>query len=311
MVRSRRGFTLIELLVVIAIIAILIALLLPAVQQAREAARRTQCRDHLHNIGLALHNYHDKFNRFPYGWDQRGMTWTGHLLPDIDQSPLYNTLIFQESGPGNWDLNSSPNEVACETVIPILMCPSMALPEHMDYNGIDQRVPCSYRGNGGSLASSDDASTIVIPGTISLESLSQDGIFYACSSIGFRDITDGQTTTILVGESMTDPDFVKDGQGMDFWYIGNPQSDPCGCDGGTGGTEFTENVGTTIARMNARTIEPTMHGTVMEMSFGSWHEGGGFFLMCDGSVRFVNESIDAGLYRGLGSRNGGEVIGDF
>ncbi len=309
--RFRRAFTLIELLVVIAIIGILVALLLPAVQQAREAARRSQCRNNMHNIGLALHNYHDKHTRFPYGWDQRGMTWTGHILPEIDQGPLFNTLIFQESGPGNWDDDTSPNETACETIIPVFRCPSMPLSNQMDYNNINQRVPCSYRGSSGSRASSDDASAIVIPGSISLESLGQNGIFYACSSIRFRDITDGNSTTILVGESMTDPGFTKDGQGMDYWYIGNPQSDPCNCDGGTGGTEFSENVGSTIARMNARTLEPTMSGVLMELTFGSYHEGGALFLMCDGSVRFINENVDADLYLGLGSRNANEVLGDF
>jgi prepilin-type N-terminal cleavage/methylation domain-containing protein len=86
-----RGFTLIELLVVIAIIAILIALLLPAVQQAREAARRTQCRDNLHNIGIALHNYHDVFNIFPYAcWDDDSYGWGTFLLPYLDQAPLFN-----------------------------------------------------------------------------------------------------------------------------------------------------------------------------------------------------------------------------
>lgn len=311
MARILRGFTLIELLVVIAIIGILLSLLLPAVQQAREAARRTQCRNSLHNIGIALHNYHERFQHMPYGWDTRGMTWTGHILPDIDQAPLYNSLIFQEAGLGNWDNPASPNSKACETMLPIFFCPSMPIAHHADYNGIPSRVPCSYRGNAGSQSSSDDASGIVIPGSKSLEDLNQNGIFFACSSISFRDILDGQTTTILVGESMTDPDFNKDNQGMDYWFIGNPQSDPCACDGGNGGTEFSENVGTTIARMNARAHDPAMHGVLMELTFGSYHSGGAFFLMCDGSVDLINDSIDANTYLGLGSRNGKEIISEF
>jgi len=151
----------------------------------------------------------------------------------------------------------------------------------------------------------------VIPGSKSLEDLNQNGIFFACSSITFRDISDGETSTILVGESMTDPGFNKDNQGMDYWYIGNPQADPCNCDGGTGGTEFSEDVGTTIVRMNARTNDPALSGVLMELSFGSYHSGGGFFLMCDGSVDFINESIDSDTYLGLGSRNGNETLGDF
>jgi prepilin-type N-terminal cleavage/methylation domain-containing protein len=311
MSRRRRGFTLIELLVVIAIIGILVALLLPAVQQAREAARRTQCRDNLHNIGIALHNYTDRFKHFPYGWDTRGMTWSGHILPDLDQGPLFNTLIFQETGAGNWDDPASPNHAACATLLKIYFCPSMPIGEYADANGIRSRAAVSYRGNAGSKASSDDTSTIVLPGTKSLEELNQDGIFFACSSIAFSDINDGQTSTILVGESMTDPGFTKDNQSMDYWHTGNPQADPCLCDGGTGGTEFSENVGTTLPRMNARTNDPALNGVLMELSFGSYHEGGAFFLMCDGSVDFLSESVDAATYLGLGSRNGNEVLGDF
>lgn len=307
------GFTLIELLVVIAIIAVLIALLLPAVQQAREAARRSSCRNNMKQLGLALHNYHDTFKTFPYGWDTRGMLWSGHVLPYMDQANIYNTLIFQESGPGNWDLDTSPNEAACETVIPTFICPSLPKNFQYDYNGIDKRVVASYRGNAGSLASSDDASTSasIMPGTISLESMNLDGIFSACSRTNIAHITDGTSNTILLGESQSDPDFVKDGQGMDWWYIGSPQTDPCACNGGTGGTEFTEAVGTTILNMNLRDINPAANGSLLEITFGSWHEGGAFFNLCDGSVRFISENIDLNLYKAISSRQGGETVGDF
>ena len=308
----KRGFTLIELLVVIAIIAILIALLLPAVQQAREAARRTQCKNNLKQIGLALHNYHDTYGLMPYGWDTRGMAWSGHILPQIEQANLYNTLIFQESGPGNWSSNGSPNELAAGTLIEAFRCPSMPITEHVSSNsGIPGRVPISYRGNAGSLSSSDDTSTIVIPGTKSLEMLDQDGIFYACSRTKFRDITDGTSTTLLVVESLTDPNFVKDGQGMDYWAIGSPQADPCRCTGSNNGTEFSELVGSTIVGLNLRKLDPAAHGRLMELSFGSYHVGGAQIALCDGSSRFVSENIDLGIWQALGSRDNGEVISEY
>ncbi|OYW13961.1 MAG: hypothetical protein B7Z55_16195, partial [Planctomycetales bacterium 12-60-4] len=126
----RRGFTLIELLVVIAIIAILIALLLPAVQQAREAARRSQCVNNLKQLGLAIHNYHDNFNAFPPGWigvtnrtpdteGNSGFAWGAHLLPQLDQSPLYGRLNFNREC-----YDPAFNAVAMSTVLPAFRCPS-------------------------------------------------------------------------------------------------------------------------------------------------------------------------------------------
>ncbi len=309
--RSLRGaFTLVELLVVIAIIGVLVGLLLPAVQAAREAARRMSCSNNLKQIGLGLHTYHDTFRVFPYGWDDRGMTWSGHILPQIEQANLYQTLIFQESGPGNWDSDGSPNEIATSTVISTYRCPSMALKEHLDYNGIPERVPGSYRGSAGTESSSDDTSTAVA-GTKGLENLDQDGIFYACSKTKFRDIIDGTSNTIMIGESYTDPEFVKDGQGMDYWYIGSPQADPCRCDGGTGGSEFSEVVGTTIAQINAIRKAPTTSGYLMELSFGSYHVGGAHFSMSDGAVRFITDSLDMETYKAIGSRDGHEIVSEY
>lgn len=309
--QRRLGFTLIELLVVIAIIAILIALLLPAVQQAREAARRTQCRNHLKNLGLALHNYHDTHNVLPFGFDERETLWSAMILPQIEQTNLYNTLIFQESGPGNWDADGSPNEAAAGTLIPVFLCPSMALSPQKDNQGIPHRTRASYRACAGSNPWSDDDTTFPTPvptWAVALDSSRCDGLFYGCSRINFRDIIDGTSNTVMFGESYTD-DYVKDNQEMDYWIIGAPQTGGWVL-GGTSGTEFTEGLGATSVKINARR-DPAMHGVLMEISFGSWHVGGAHFTMADGSVRFISENIDINLYRGLGSRNGGEVLGDF
>jgi prepilin-type N-terminal cleavage/methylation domain-containing protein len=310
--RRQIGFTLIELLVVIAIIAILIALLLPAVQQAREAARRSSCKNNLKNIGLAMHNYVETHGVFPFGFDARETLWSAMILPQIEQGPLYDTLIFQESGPGNWDADGSPNEAACGTLIPLFICPSMAMPPQRDNQGIPGRAASSYRACAGSDSWSDDASTIQSPpapaGAKSLEEVGLNGMFYGVSSIRFADVTDGMTNTIMIGESYTDT-YTKDGQQMDYWNIGAPQTGNWN-PGGVGGTEYSEGLGSTGPKMNSR-LDPTVHGTIMEISFGSYHVGGAHFALGDASVRFISENIDLGVYQGLGSRNGREVPGEF
>ena len=310
------GFTLIELLVVIAIIGVLIALLLPAVQMAREAARRSQCTNNMKQIGLALSNYVDAHRCYPFGWNPHGTGWTAMILPYIDQSQLYDTINFTETGPfpalggyGNWDTDGSPNQKACETVISTFRCPSLRIAEHFNYNGIEQRVPCSYRGNGGSEAASDDPSTLVPGYTKAFDGPQvHNGLFFACSSVRPKDVSDGLSKTFLVCESPTDPDFTKDGQGMDFWYIGSPQIDPCNCQTNTSGTEYTEFVGSTVVGMNVRWLLPDTHGTLMEMSFGSYHPQGANFLMCDGSVQFLGEDMDLRVYQSLSTRAGDESI---
>ena len=138
---SDRGFTLVELLVVITIIGILIALLLPAVQAAREAARRISCQNNLHQMGVALHGYHDTLRCFPsaYVWPIRSF-WTGLILNQMEQAPLYDSLEFGLP----WDVDGSPNELACATYLSVYRCPSSGNREHIDMQGITARVPCNY-----------------------------------------------------------------------------------------------------------------------------------------------------------------------
>lgn len=312
--RRIRGFTLIELLVVIAIIAILIALLLPAVQQAREAARRTSCKNNLKNIGLALHNYHDTIGVFPFGFDERETLWSAMILPQLEQSNLYQTLIWKESGAGNWNSNGSPNEKACGTLFPVFRCPSMAVAEHVTNQGIPGRVPTSYRAVSGSNAVSDDKSTVPAghPVVALEDQTGLNGMFYGCSSVRFRDITDGTSNTLMIGESFTDPRFVKDGQGMDYWLFGAPQTGGWDCrPGDRGGTEHSEGLGSTYWHINTRVRDPGMNGRIMELTFGSYHVGGAQFALADGSARFIGENIDLGVLRALGSCGGGEVIGEY
>lgn len=306
--RHLKAFTLVELLVVIAIIGILIALLLPAVQAAREAARRSQCLNNLKQLGLAAHNYHSAAGCLPFGFSDLEQSWHAMLLPYIEQKALYDTLIFAESGDGNWD-SGSANTVACQTVIPLFRCPSMPIPEHLDYNNIPRRVPTSYNGVASSSAASDDLSTIprVEPPhpQVALEQYPLDGIFYGDSHVRFVEIIDGTSNTAMFGEMHTDPEYVKDRQGMDYWQIGLPQTERW-VRGGRGGTEYSEAIASTYPKINSWR-DPTVHGVLMEIAFGSYHAGGANFCFADGSCRFIADTIDHTVYRGLGSRNGQET----
>jgi prepilin-type processing-associated H-X9-DG protein len=255
--------------------------------------------------GIALHNYHDTHKLVPTGYDDRGRLWSARILPFVEQQALHDTLRPEESA--NWDTDGSPEEIACSTVISFYRCPTMPLDEHYDYNGIALRVPGSYLGNGGTLSSADDASEInTAYGPLSFESSKLNGLFGPCGKVTFAMIKDGLSNTVAFGEAPTDPDFSKDGQGMDYWYIGSPQADPCGCNDGTGGTEFTEAVGSAAVPMNARWKNPALSGILMELSFGSYHPGGGMFCLADGSVRYLSDTIDQATYKAAFSRAGKE-----
>lgn len=284
----RRAFTLVELLVVIAIIGILIALLLPAVQAARESARRMQCANNLKQLGLAMHNYHSAHKVFPFGWNEFGAGWTAMLLPYVEQQNLYDTLTFSESGDGNW--NTGANLLACQTALDVFRCPSMSEPQPIDdIGGMLQRVPSSYLGCASSTATHDDDLRV-----------DQDGVLFRDRTVSIASLRDGTTNTIVIGEAETDYDFIESGQKMDHWIIGSPQIDD-------GNTEFSEFCGSTGVPMSIRKSD-AFDGHNKELAFGSEHPGGVTFALGDGSVHFLSESIDATVYQALGSRAGGEVV---
>ncbi|MDD3470397.1 MAG: DUF1559 domain-containing protein [Thermoguttaceae bacterium] len=331
---ERGGFTLVELLVVIAIIGILIALLLPAVQAAREAARRTQCKNQMRQIGLGLQLYHDSNQSFPAGWNNIGFCWNGAILPYIEQKPLFDTLTFLETGPkdvypygiGNWrptdtSYNAAlqnPNAKACGTVIQTYICPSFPHEKQKNNQYIVGRVQNSYLACSGSLSVVDTVGHLSQAGltfdpntTITHQHQSlQNGMFWGCSNTGMQAMQDGTSNTILVGEVPTDATFVKDGNANDHWYIGSDQSDPFNpkADPSTGGAEFSETVGSTWSPLNTFFRNANVHGTVLQLAFGSYHPGGGHFTMGDGSVHFLNDSIDKTTYQALSTRNKGEAV---
>jgi len=301
---SRRGFTLIELLVVIAVIAILVALLLPAVQQAREAARRTQCKNNLHNIGLALHNYHDTFRTFPCGWISvdpathlpsahegiTGVGWASMILPNIDQAPLYN--IFN----ANLAIEDPANDQFRLTFLPVFSCPSDPQP---------QRWPIEEEANPGTvICELSTANYIAAFGTVELDGCENppgtapvaangqcigDGAFYHNSKIQIRDFTDGTSSTFVVGERVTRPAL-----GWHSTWVGRVAE----------GEEAFQRV---LGSLDHVPNDPVAHFD----DFSSQHEGGSQFLLGDGHVRFISENIDKGVYQSLGTIRGGEVVGEF
>ena len=352
---SRTGFTLIELLVVIAIIAILIALLLPAVQQAREAARRTQCKNNLKQLGIALHNYHDTHSAFPSGyvswptrdgsgpaaamidpqtWDGApGWGWGSQLLPFMDQAPLFNQL---QSTLPIWD---PAHTDAIRTRLTGFLCPSttggdgeftilddMGNPLLMNGNpvvvGRSHYVAShgqeSCWGECGAALTGDiftdieagTTTTVTINGDVSKVA---DGPFFRNSRTRFRDVTDGTSNSIFLGEhssALSEKTWVGVVPGA-FTHPrkSSPENGPDAAatltlvHAGPSGGELDITGFPIIHPVNC----PTLHVGQMY----SQHEGGGQICLGDGSVRFISENIDLILFAKLSSIGEGEVIGEF
>lgn len=289
---ARRAFTLIELLVVIAIIAVLIALLLPAVQQAREAARRTQCRNNLKQIGLAMHNYHDTFGTLPPGDLSGGYSRTSafvSILAFIDQAPMYNVYDF------NVPHTDAVNRQVVSQRIPAYLCPSAVIRRQVPIVNCDtnDRAPGTYAGSSGS----GDPWGTRISGN------PNDGLIVNLDSgpVRMRDVIDGTSNTFLVGESAWNfQDYLFSfgpcsGQvryGFTYWSSPYPLS-----------TLFT-----TRGPFNPKRLDGD---STRLASFRSDHVGGVQFVMGDGAVRFVSENTDSNLLRALSSRAGNETVGEF
>lgn len=334
MKRTRRGFTLIELLVVIAIIAILVALLLPAVQQAREAARRTQCKNNLKQFGLALHNYHDTFGKFPaltFGTEANnnwGSEWRGNsvhtmLLPYLDQAPLYNRYDVDRF----WTHTNAnfPNRVLGRTKIGMFQCPS-------DPGIITNRDGGNNYGasTGPNFGWEWDVRYVV-------------GVFHRRRSLGMRDITDGTSNTIAFGEitkgdgdngkfTLQKGDYVRAQSlaGINRTKPTRAQLETYGqtCLAGTSNHRSTagwtwvspmmDDTGiNTIAPPNWK--YPNCHecgGCGEGDARGVWpsrsyHTGGSQHTLADGAVRFISENIDFDMYQSLGSSNQNDIVENF
>ena len=329
--RKVRGFTLIELLVVIAIIAVLIALLLPAVQQAREAARRSQCKNNLKQLGLALHNYESTFRMFPASRINLNSpsfqkTWLTMCLPYLDQAPLYNAY--------NANLNwfNPANDLATMTTLESVICPSspgrQTIPTSAMYSAITSATRTDTPAWGLSDYGSINAvrnGLQVASGGVSWGLKEHDGgLGRGPNGVVLGKFLDGLSSTMLIGEDAGRPmlylgrkpaknpksgianntDWTADGWG---WAdINNGFS----LDGsGTNGVNNnTSNSGTV-------TLAPGGGNCFVNCSndseFYSFHAGGVQVLMGDGSVRFLSENISGQTLVALGTRSRGDIVGEF
>lgn len=300
-----RGFTLIELLVVIAIIAILIALLLPAVQQAREAARRTQCKNNMKQMGLAMHNYHDTFNVFVFGSrgfqsspDDTRMCFFQSILPYVEQTAMYNQVNFSATSWANITTLGTTyvsTNTLIMTPVPAFMCPS-------DPGSGKRQVSTAVRGFYSNYLPIHGSGPMGPVATTT-----QNGMFYIISSTRIRDVTDGTSNTAMMAEIILTPESIYDGRGR-VWesYDGNTLVSTMN----PPNTTIADNI--TQACGNCTTPRaPCVNSGSLQMAARSVHTGGVHITLADGAVRFVSDNINTATWNNLGARNDGVVLGDF
>ncbi|EAQ82819.1 hypothetical protein DSM3645_10477 [Blastopirellula marina DSM 3645] len=320
-----RGFTLVELLVVIAIIGVLIALLLPAVQQAREAARRSQCRNNLKQFGLALHNYHDVHRKFPMGYVDSasansatrdgGWSWQAMILHQLEQSALFEQIDFT-AGPFGGD--SVPENVsAVGNSLSAFNCPSDTKPSHAELftasnNGHVQQIATS--SYAGILGSNGPKENPCAAGNSLAANPDQRGLFTANECRRFRDVLDGTSNTACIGEVTW---AVSNNQVL-FGSVGKGGSANCH-------TPNKDNVDFPPHR-HLRNHKVKLNGPPTDRVFSGFHSlhiGGAHFLFVDGSAHFISENIqhtasaaadppsDWGIYQRLASIDDGEPVDEF
>jgi len=344
--RERSAFTLIELLVVIAIIAILVALLLPAVQQAREAARRSSCKNNLKQIGLALHNYHETFKVFPPGYigdygtysvsgttniqtHPKGATgnvaqwnWLAFIAPMMELSAGYDALGVGSRHGGaaidDW-ANTGP---IFQSPISSVRCPSDTGPD----------VGSGHRRPRGSTNTTRREVTLSNYIGVNRGANNQNvwprknqatGIFTVDSKVRMRDITDGTSNTLIVGErtweyKVTNPstgaiDTVNANAG-NMWVTrsadDSTDTSPMACNG----CGYTDALGVTGLAPNSKDAyngSGALTHNRVRGQFSSLHAGGVQFVLADGSVRFISENLSNTTYNRLGNRKDGNVVGQF
>ena len=321
-----RGFTLIELLVVIAIIAVLIALLLPAVQQAREAARRSQCKNSLKQMGLAMHNYLDLYQRFPSGgWYANGSgispSWRASILPLIDQQPLFKRLNFSLPAGGSFTTPySGANVVLQGKVIPIYSCPSNPAPQigpagsQFAWGGGNPQV-IDYVGIAGATPDPAGRTNVTSTSNYSGGIYGANGIFSPQLSRRISAVEDGTSSTLMLGEMANFTQVGTNQVDIRSSYYGG-WSGFCCFQGSNpwAGAPDSWGTGTTTIRYNINNPgQPAGAVNTWEanLPLRSAHSGGAHVAMSDGATRFLNQTIDLGLFRTIASMNDKRPAGEF
>ena len=343
---KKTGFTLIELLVVIAIIAVLIALLLPAVQQAREAARRTQCRNNLKQYGLAFHNYLDTSKRFPSGIcyvqgpnepffgnppnatydDPNVHVWTEALLPYIDQVNVYNGINFSQPilapmdfSPAGFPPPYAPilgtNQNATYYTIPAFICPSTPrssnLISNLDYGSLfnSALAGAGILLKGGAndyVATSNVEQNSTVLPALSGETQNR-GILSDEQSVGLQNITDGTSNTTVVMERCGAPQVYRKGKPVaGLQTPGGTWNDPY-----IGANYLSGCTYDGVTPGGAAGLCVINCSNQYQYNFYSFHSGGAMALLADGSVRFISENISNITLCRLISFGGGQIVGDF
>jgi prepilin-type N-terminal cleavage/methylation domain-containing protein/prepilin-type processing-associated H-X9-DG protein len=306
---QRCAFTLVELLVVIAVIAILVSLLIPAVQSAREAARRAQCSNNLRQFGLAIHSYHNTHKQLPKGGagvaslsnplfrSMHCLSWGAAILPGLEQQPLYETI--NQSQPYLHD----DNLAAGQHILPVFLCPTAPNPELRKVNGdtptaSNRYAVSNYGANWGERSLRCHPQNNC-PNHYGDASGGGRGVLLmgAERPVSFSHVVDGTSHTIMIGEA---PD------GLHSIWIGH------------------KNVFDQSAPLNSRAAHNSVWESCATMfqstagkfcdfgqEFHSYHPGGAQFAFVDGSVHFLAQTIDHKLFAALLSRSGGEIISDF